>query len=108
VTQPNVIVPPNPERAAWLRELEIPPNLLGWTAFRDFELAEAENGITQAQADNNMYMAHTIDKLVGAQLDTIFVLLNLQKGLRETGEAIQSFIYKKKDPAPADGATTDQ
>jgi hypothetical protein len=106
MTQPNYVVPPNPERAEWLRQLQIPENFPLWAAFRDHELNTSENGLTQAQAST--HLGNTVDKLVGAQLETIVVLLNFQNALKQAGEGVQALFYKKKEAAPTNGATTDQ
>jgi hypothetical protein len=106
MTQPNLAFPPNPEHAKALRQLQIPATMPGWLAFRDYQLDVAENGITQDQAP--MHMARTVDTLAAAQLDTIAVQVNLQNGMKQVTEVIQTFIYKKKEPAPTDGATTHQ
>lgn len=106
MTQPNLIVQPNPQRAEWLRNLDIPPGMVGWTALRDHELNTAQNGLTQAQA--NSYLGQTVDSLVAAQLDTIVAVLHMQTGMMAVGKQIEGFIYKKKQPAPGSDATTDQ
>jgi hypothetical protein len=100
------VIQPNPARAELLRQLEIPPNMAFWALFRDHQLDAAENGVPQARVA--MYAAEVVDKLVDAQLDTIAALINMQKTMLQVGEAAQNIIYKKKEPAPADGATTDQ
>src|SRR5580693_9433562 len=102
---PNLVVQPDPDRAEWLRSLEIPPGMVGWRALHDHELNTSENGLTQAQTAT--YVGETVDKLVAAQLDSIVTFLHLQKGLMEFGQLIDGFIYKKKEPAPTNGATTD-
>jgi hypothetical protein len=107
MTQPNYVVPPNPERAEWLRALQIPPNFLGWATFRDHELSLAESGMILGQEPPN-YVAVVVDKLIAAQLDTIFVLTNLQQGWIQAAQALQGLFYKKKDNAPGDSAATGQ
>ncbi|QQW35234.1 hypothetical protein [Mycobacterium marinum] len=107
MTQPNYVVPPNPERAEWLRSLQIPPTFMGWTAFRDHELDLAENGMLLGQAPPN-YTAVVVDKLVAAQLDTISVLTNLQQSAIQTAESVQALFYKKKEAAPGDTTTAGQ
>lgn len=94
MTQPNLVVQPNPERAEDLRRLQIPETMLGWVAFRDHELDVAENGIQQYRAAN--YTAEVVDKLVAAQLDTIAALISLQKGLTQFGQFLDGLFYKKK------------
>jgi hypothetical protein len=72
---------------------------------RDHLLNVHENGLSQAEA--GAYMGETIDKLVGAQMDTIAVLLGVQKTLKEAAEGLQALIYKKKEPSPTNGAMTE-
>ncbi|WP_204803435.1 hypothetical protein [Mycobacterium riyadhense] len=105
MTQPNLIVQPNPERAEYLRKLQIPENMPGWTAFRDHELDVAENGIPQYRVAN--YTAEVVDKLVAAQLDTIAALAHFQKSMLDLGQLIDGLFYKKKEPGPTTSATAD-
>lgn len=88
MTQPYYVVPPNPERAQWLRQLQIPVNMPQWAAFRDHELDTAQNGLTEAQEPDNMRV--TLDKLIAAQLETISVVTKLQKGVQEFAETMHA------------------
>src|ERR1700677_2893739 len=83
----NPAVPPNPARAEALQKLQIPDTTSFWAAFRDHELNAAENGVPKARVAS--YTAEVVDKLVDAQLDTIAVLLNLQKGFTEAMQTSQ-------------------
>ncbi|MCV7079839.1 hypothetical protein [Mycobacterium szulgai] len=87
MTQPNLIVQPDPERAEWLRQLQIPENMTGFSAFRDFELDVAENGLPQYRSAN--FSAEAIDKLIAAQLDTISAITHMQSSVKQMAEGME-------------------
>ncbi|CAM3150786.1 hypothetical protein BST27_23370 [Mycobacterium intermedium] len=99
MTQPNLTVPPNPERAEYLRQFQIAESMPGWKAFVDHQLDVADNGLPQYRAAT--FTAEVVDKLVAAQLDTIWVLTNMQNGMLQAAESLQGLFYKKKDDGHA-------
>jgi hypothetical protein len=101
MTQPNYVVPPNPERAEWLQQFQILETMPGWKAFVEHQLDLATNGITLDRAANLTAVA--VDKLIAAQLDTIWVLTNMQNGMMQAAEGLQGLFYKKKDDSATGG-----
>ncbi|RFZ35145.1 hypothetical protein DAVIS_04695 [Mycobacterium marinum] len=97
--QPKLSVPPNPGRAEYLQQFQIAESMPGWKAFVDHQLDIAENGIPQYRAAT--FTAEVVDKLVAAQLDTIWVLTNMQNGMLQAAESLQGLFYRKKDDGRA-------
>lgn len=81
-------VQPNPELAAALQRINIPPNLTGWSAFRDYAVKYNQEGVAEDAKAELQHLGNLVSHLAAAQTDTIETIIFLDEQVRRLNERL--------------------